>query len=105
MRPSQSAHRAQGDHRYKELRVNAYSTRQLISLWAEKEMKNLIRLHRAGLPCPQPLMQKDHVLLMSFIGKRGWPAPQLRVRATPRPVPRAHMHTRAPTPARRVRRW
>lgn len=58
-------------------------------------MKNLIRLYRAGLPCPQPLMQKDHVLLMSFIGKRGWPAPQLRVRPPHTCFCRHKMHTHA----------
>lgn len=32
-----------------------------------------------GIPCPVPLEQKEHVLVMSFLGTEdGWPSPQLR---------------------------
>jgi len=45
----------------------------MVKVWAEKEMRNLKRLWNAGIPCPEPLMLRMHVLLMSFIGdKNGW---------------------------------
>eukprot|EP00096_Caligus_rogercresseyi_P013960 TRINITY_DN6522_c0_g1_i1.p1 TRINITY_DN6522_c0_g1~~TRINITY_DN6522_c0_g1_i1.p1 ORF type:complete len:379 (+),score=113.49 TRINITY_DN6522_c0_g1_i1:661-1797(+) len=51
--------------------------RKMVRTWAEKEMRNLIRIHSAGIPCPEPLLLRSHVLLMSFIGSEGWPAPRL----------------------------
>jgi len=51
----------------------------MVRLWAEKEMRNLARMYAAGLPVPQPILLRSHVLLMSFIGKDGWPAPKLKV--------------------------
>lgn len=51
----------------------------MVRLWAEKEMRNLVRMYSAGLPVPQPILLRSHVLLMSFIGKDGWPAPKLKV--------------------------
>ncbi len=44
--------------------------RAMVKLWAEKEMRNLKRIHAAGIPCPEPLYLRRHVLGMSFIGKR-----------------------------------
>jgi len=46
--------------------------------WAEKEFANLHRVYRSGIPSPKPLLVKDHILLMSLIGREGWPAPQLK---------------------------
>ena len=43
---------------------------QLIVAWAEKEYANLIRVNRSGIPCPAPLLQKGHVIVMSMIGSR-----------------------------------
>lgn len=54
----------------------------MVRLWAEKEMRNLTRMHSAGLPVPQPILLRSHVLMMSFIGKDGWPAPKLKVIAS-----------------------
>lgn len=51
----------------------------MVRLWAEKEMRNLTRMYTAGLPVPQPILLRSHVLMMSFIGKDGWPAPKLKV--------------------------
>jgi RIO kinase 1 len=53
--------------------------RSMVKLWAEKELRNLKRLHGAGIPCPEPLHLRLHVLVMDFLGDRkGWPAPRLR---------------------------
>ena len=38
--------------------------RKMVRTWAEKEMRNLTRIHNAGLPCPQPILLRSHVLLM-----------------------------------------
>ncbi|CAN0473323.1 unnamed protein product, partial [Scytosiphon promiscuus] len=50
----------------------------MFSVWAKKEHRNLIRMYRAGLPCPEPIIQREHTLVMSFVGNEHWPAPQLR---------------------------
>uniref|UniRef100_A0A7S2WJR9 Serine/threonine-protein kinase RIO1 n=1 Tax=Mucochytrium quahogii TaxID=96639 RepID=A0A7S2WJR9_9STRA len=66
-----------GEHRFR----NGYARgnpRKMVKLWAEKEMRNLKRLHVANIPCPEPRMLRMHVLLMDFIGKNGWPAPRLK---------------------------
>lgn len=52
--------------------------RKMVRTWAEKEMRNLTRMHQAGLPCPEPILLRSHVLVMGFIGIDGWPAPKLK---------------------------
>ncbi|TKS79207.1 Serine/threonine-protein kinase RIO1 [Collichthys lucidus] len=52
--------------------------RKMVRTWAEKEMRNLIRLQTAGILSPEPLLLRSHVLLMSFIGKENRPAPLLK---------------------------
>lgn len=52
--------------------------RKMVRLWAEKEMRNLNRLHQAGINSPRPIMLKSNVLLMDFIGTKGCPAPKLK---------------------------
>eukprot|EP00940_MAST-03C_sp_MAST-3C-sp2_P002938 g2938.t1 len=67
----------QGEHRYR----NGYcrsNPRKMVKMWAEKEMRNLKRLRAAGVPCPEPLFLRNHILVMTFVGKRGWPAPRLK---------------------------
>ncbi|KAK3117882.1 Serine/threonine-protein kinase rio1 [Teratosphaeriaceae sp. CCFEE 6253] len=67
-----------GEHRFKH-GYNKSSNRAMVKVWAEKEFRNLRRLHAAGIPCPQPVYLKAHVLVMSFLGNsKGWPAPRLR---------------------------
>lgn len=52
--------------------------RKMVKTWAEKEMRNLIRLNTAEIPCPEPIMLRSHVLIMGFIGKDDMPAPLLK---------------------------
>ncbi|XP_003468904.1 serine/threonine-protein kinase RIO1 isoform X1 [Cavia porcellus] len=52
--------------------------RKMVKTWAEKEMRNLIRLNTAEIPCPEPIMLRSHVLVMGFIGKDDMPAPLLK---------------------------
>ncbi|XP_031291092.1 serine/threonine-protein kinase RIO1 isoform X2 [Camelus dromedarius] len=52
--------------------------RKMVKTWAEKEMRNLIRLNTAEIPCPEPILLRSHVLVMGFIGKDDMPAPLLK---------------------------
>ena len=52
--------------------------RKMVTLWAEKEMRNLRRIQVSGIPAPSPILCKSHILLMTFIGKGGIPAPRLK---------------------------
>ena len=67
-----------GEHRFKQ-GYNKSSNRSMVKVWAEKEMRNLRRIYAAGLPCPEPMHLRLHVLVMGFLGdKRGVPAPRLK---------------------------
>jgi RIO kinase 1 len=52
--------------------------RKMVRTWAEKELRNLCRMHKHGLPVPNPILLKSHVLVMSFIGTDGFPSPKLK---------------------------
>ena len=65
------------DYRFKN-RVSKQNPRKIIHMWAEKEYHNLSRMRQAGLPCPDVVLLKKHVLVMAFIGQDGRPAPKLR---------------------------
>ncbi|KAI9741056.1 MAG: protein kinase rio1 [Cirrosporium novae-zelandiae] len=55
------------------------NNRAMVKLWAEKEMRNLKRIYAAGIPCPEPLHLRLHVLVMSFLGNnRGISYPKLK---------------------------
>ncbi|RKP06350.1 RIO1 family-domain-containing protein, partial [Thamnocephalis sphaerospora] len=61
-----------------------HNPRKMVKVWAEKEMRNLKRLHQAGIPCPEPLLLRQHVLLMEFLGgKDGWAYPRLKDASIP----------------------
>ena len=67
-----------GEFRFRQ-GYNKSSHRAMVKVWAEKEMRNLKRLWAAGIPCPEPIYLRLHVLAMAFLGDRnGWPAPLLR---------------------------
>ncbi|KAL2150545.1 hypothetical protein VTH82DRAFT_7108 [Thermothelomyces myriococcoides] len=67
-----------GEHRFKA-GAEKGNNRKMVKLWAEKEFRNLRRLHAAGIACPEPLLLKLHVLVMGFLGdKRGYAYPRLR---------------------------
>ena len=55
-----------------------HNPRKMVRTWAEKEMRNLSRIHVAGIRCPQPFLLRSHVLVMEFIGSEGVPAPLLK---------------------------
>ncbi|KAK6606288.1 RIO1 family protein [Botrytis cinerea] len=67
-----------GEHRFRS-GYNKGNNRAMVKVWAEKEFRNLKRLHLAGIPCPEPVHLRLHVLVMGFLGdKKGWAAPRLR---------------------------
>ncbi|GFZ07892.1 serine/threonine-protein kinase Rio1 [Actinidia rufa] len=67
----------QGDFRFRHGYCR-HNPRKMVKTWAEKEMRNLMRLKAAGIRCPTPLILRLHVLVMEFIGKAGWAAPRLK---------------------------
>ncbi|KAK4798125.1 hypothetical protein SAY86_030451 [Trapa natans] len=67
----------QGDYRFRHA-YSKHNPRKMVKTWAEKEMRNLMRLKAAGIRCPSPLQLRLHVLVMEFIGKAGWAAPRLK---------------------------
>jgi len=64
-----------GDPRFFRIRRNR---RGIIYVWAKKEYKNLEASFRAGASVPYPIVSRNNVLLMEFIGENGIPAPRLR---------------------------
>ena len=67
-----------GDHRFQQ-GYQKGSSRAMVRIWAEKEMRNLKRIFAAGIPCPEPIYLRAHVLVMSFVGdKKGYAAPRLK---------------------------
>ncbi|XP_071453798.1 serine/threonine-protein kinase RIO3 [Hetaerina americana] len=67
------------DYRFKD-RFSTQNPRKVIHLWAEKEMHNLTRMQKAGIPCPDVVCLKKHILVMSFIGdgEKNIAAPKLK---------------------------
>ncbi|WPH03241.1 Hypothetical protein R9X50_00611800 [Acrodontium crateriforme] len=67
-----------GEHRFRG-GYNKSNNRAMVKVWAEKEYRNLRRLRSAGIPCPDAVYLKAHVMVMGFLGNnKGWPAPRLR---------------------------
>ena len=74
-----------GEFRFRQ-GYNKNNNRAMVKLWAEKEMRNLKRLQSAGIPSPEVVYLRLHVLVMAFIGDdNGWPAPLLREVELPGP--------------------
>jgi RIO kinase 1 len=66
----------QGDPRFN---VRSKSKRQLINNWVLKEFKNLNRAYNAGVRVPKPIIAKNNILVMEFIGETdGTPARLMR---------------------------
>ena len=74
-----------GDHRFGKF-SKIGTTRDSIAKWAEKEYRNLMRVNkRSNIFAPEALTFKEHIVIMSFVGREGTPAPQLKE------VPRASL--------------
>eukprot|EP00040_Diaphanoeca_grandis_P033294 m.203683 g.203683 ORF g.203683 m.203683 type:complete len:610 (-) comp32859_c2_seq1:47-1876(-) len=66
-----------GEFRFRK-GYNKHNPRKMVKVWAEKEFRNLSRLTLAGVHCPEPVMLRSHVLVMSFFGTDGWASPKLK---------------------------
>ncbi|ODV84933.1 hypothetical protein CANARDRAFT_234686 [[Candida] arabinofermentans NRRL YB-2248] len=67
-----------GEFRFRNTR-NQSNPRKMVKIWAEKEFRNLKRLHLSGIPSPEPIDLKSHVLVMEYLSKGdGWPSPKLK---------------------------
>lgn len=67
----------EGEHRFRNAKCknNAF---KMVKQWAEKEVRNLKRLHAAGLCVPEPYLLKNNIIIMEFIGDNGCAAPRLK---------------------------
>jgi RIO kinase 1 len=70
-----------GDERFKKVPNNVS---KIIYLWASKEYKNLKRAYKAGLSVPEPILVKNNILIMEYIGFESIPAPKLKDIKTPK---------------------
>ncbi|XP_075153285.1 serine/threonine-protein kinase RIO3 [Haematobia irritans] len=69
------------DYRFKgrfNVRFGKQNNFVIINMWAEKEMHNLSRMLSVGINCPEVVMLKKHVLVMSFIGEDNNAAPKIK---------------------------
>jgi len=66
-----------GEFRFRK-GYSKHNPRKMVKVWAEKECRNLKRLQAAGILVPEAIHLRQHVLVMKFIGKNGWPAPRLK---------------------------
>ena len=66
----------QGDPRFK---VKTSNKRQVINTWVNKEFRNLKRAYEYGIRVPKPIIAKNNILIMEFIGdEEGNPAQLMR---------------------------
>ena len=47
--------------------------RAMVQLWARKEYANLKKCFEAGVSVPEPLIQRENVVVMQFLGEEGIP--------------------------------
>ncbi|KAG2392132.1 hypothetical protein C9374_012384 [Naegleria lovaniensis] len=66
-----------GDRRFKHGYCKS-NPRKMVSVWAEKELRNLRRMDEVGIRVPKVIALKQHILIMEFIGKGGRCAPRLK---------------------------
>jgi RIO kinase 1 len=68
----------EGEFRFRQ-GYNKSNNRAMVRMWADKERRNLARIHEAGIPSPEPYALRNHVLVMGFVGDRkGRAAPRLK---------------------------
>lgn len=67
-----------GEFRFRNTK-NQSNPRKMVKVWAEKEFRNLKRLHVNGIPCPEPVELRSHVLVMEYLTKgNAQPSPKLK---------------------------
>jgi RIO kinase 1 len=71
-----------GDPRFRNIPKDR---RGIISLWAQKEYKNLKRMEAAEIPAPRPVKLLSNILVMTYIGCGEQPAPMIKDCSLERP--------------------
>ncbi|KRZ98466.1 uncharacterized protein AC631_05770, partial [Debaryomyces fabryi] len=67
-----------GEFRFRNTK-NQSNPRKMVKVWAEKEFRNLKRLYLNGIPCPEPIELRSHVLVMEYLTKgNAQPSPKLK---------------------------
>ncbi|KAE9039441.1 hypothetical protein PR003_g9174 [Phytophthora rubi] len=66
-----------GDRRF-DLHFQKKDLRRQIKAWTDKEYRNLCRAAKCNIRAPAPVVCKEHVLVMQFVGADGWPEPTLK---------------------------
>lgn len=68
-----------GEFRFRNSR-SQHNPRKMIKIWAEKEFRNLRRIHQSGvIPAPNPVEVKNNVLVMEFLSRGdGFASPRLK---------------------------
>ena len=64
-----------GDPRFESIPKGNF--RKLIYEWTRKEYRNLRRLHSSGVRVPEPIAFQGNILVMEFLGEKGYRAPLL----------------------------
>ncbi|MBN2126761.1 MAG: serine protein kinase RIO [Candidatus Diapherotrites archaeon] len=65
----------QGDYRFKKVKKDK---KELVFAWTRKEFKNLEKANNAGVRVPLPIVFKENILIMEFIGENGIASPKLK---------------------------
>ncbi|EMG49771.1 Serine/threonine-protein kinase RIO1 [Candida maltosa Xu316] len=67
-----------GEFRFRNTK-NQSNPRKMVKVWAEKEFRNLKRIYQSGIPCPEPIELRSHVLVMEYLTKgENQPSPKLK---------------------------
>ena len=61
-----------GDRRFEEVK---HKKKDIVFVWCKKEFKNLEKAYNLSINVPRPIISRDNVLIMEFIGEKGIPAP------------------------------
>ncbi len=61
-----------GDKRFEKVKKRK---RDIVFAWAKKELKNLELASKIGINVPKPIISRNNVLIMEFIGENGISAP------------------------------
>jgi len=62
-----------GDPRFRNVKK-----KNIVYIWARKEYKNLKKLSELGVRVPAPVVCRDNILVMEYIGTESTPAPMLK---------------------------
>ncbi|MGC8565309.1 MAG: serine protein kinase RIO [Thermoplasmata archaeon] len=64
-----------GDYRFEHIKRTKSG---IISVWAQKEFRNLSDCYRVGVNVPKPITFKENTILMQYLGTKNYAAPILK---------------------------